>query len=224
MSSRSPITWLGRQKEKKALQLSTEHIEEIVKTTESMKDTVHLFCNNGKNLREGAEDVFNNERKADKIKSQIIEELSKGNFPPMSRENIIRLILTADDIADNARAAAMKLTFLDPENVSDELKEELKKLSNFAFESTKLLKNAFSAMFEDPEAVREETAKVEKMEEKVDSFRAEKLTPTLVKWADESKLPGTSYVLAEVENNIENAVDETENCADVLREIAIESI
>lgn len=224
MPEESPLTWLGRQKEKKALQLSTDHIEEIVETAESMRNAVHLFCNNGENIREGAEKVFDNEREADKIKSQILKELSKGNFPPMSRENIIRLILTADDIADNARAAAMKLTFLDPKNVNEELKEELKKLSNFAFEATKLLKNAFSAMFENPEAVRKGTAEVEKMEEKVDSFRAKKLTPTLVKWADESKLPGTSYVLAEVENNIENVVDETENCADVLREIAIESM
>lgn len=224
MSSESPIAWLGRQKEKRALKLSIKHIEEIVETSESMKRAVHTFCENGENIRENSEKVFDNERKADKVKSDIIEELSKGNFPPMRRENIIRLVLTADDIADNARAAAMKLTFLDPENVGEDLKKELKKLSDFAYEAAKLLKNAFSAMLDNPEAVREETAKVEKMEEKVDSFRSESLTPKLVKWADEANKPGTSYVLAEVENNIEESVDGTENCADVLREIAIESI
>lgn len=224
MSSESPIAWLGRQKEKRALKLSIEHIEEIVETSESMKRAVHTFCENGEKIRENSEKVFDNEREADKVKSEIIEELSKGNFPPMRRENIIRLVLTADDIADNARAAAMKLTFLNPENVGEDLKKELKKLSDFAYEAVKLLKNAFSAMLDNPEAVREETAKVEKMEEKVDSFRSESLTPKLVKWADEANKPGTSYVLAEVENNIEESVDGTENCADVLREIAIESI
>lgn len=224
MSSDSSITWLGREEEKKALELADKHMEEIVKTTESMKEAVHLFCNEERNVREESEKVFDNEREADRIKSETLKELSKGNFQPMNRENIIRLILSADDIADNARAAAMKLSFLDQKNVNEELKEELKKLSDFALEATRLLKKAYSAIFEDPETVHEKTAEVEKMEEKVDTFRSKKITPTMVKWADDANLAGTSYILAEVEENIEKAVDGTENCADVLRKIVIGSM
>lgn len=221
MSSDSPLAWLGKRKEKRALKLSKNHMKEIVKTAELMKETVFLFCENGENIREKAEEVLDNERKADEIKDEILEELSKGNFPPLSRENIIRLIMTADDIADNARAAAMKLTFLNPESVDPELKGSLRKLADFSHESTKILKKSFSASLENPSSVRKKTGEVEKMEEKVDTFRAETLIPQLVKWADESHKPGTSIIVTEVENNIENVVDQTENCADVLREITI---
>ncbi len=221
MSGENPLAWLGKRKEKRALRLSKKHMEEIVDTAKLMKDTVYLFCKNGENIRENAEKVLDQEREADEVKDEILEELSKGSFPPLSRENIIRLIMTADDIADNARAAAMKLTFLNSEEVDKGLKKSIMKLADFAHESSRILKEAFSATLENPENVREETAEVEKMEEKVDTFRAETLIPKLVKWADESHRPGTSIIIAEVENNIENVVDQTENCADVIREIAI---
>ncbi|KXA89526.1 hypothetical protein AKJ40_02120 [candidate division MSBL1 archaeon SCGC-AAA259M10] len=221
MPSEKPLAWLGKRKEKRALNLSKKHLKKIVKTVELMKKTVHLFCENGEYIREKAEEVLDSERKADEIKDEILEELSKGSFAPLNREKIIRLIMTADDIADNARAAALKLTFLDPGSVNQELKESVKKLADFSYESTRLLKKSFSASLEDPSVVRKETGKVEKMEEKVDTFRAETLIPKLVKWADESHRPGTSILITEVENNIEDVVDRTEDCADVLREIAI---
>lgn len=223
MSSESPLAWLGRQKEKRALKLCERHLGEIVDTAEAMRDTVHLFCENGGEIRSKAEGVMDKERVADKTKSEILEELSKENFPPLSRENIVRLIMTADDIADNARAASMKLTFLDPESVGTDVKRSLKKLSDYAYESTVILREAFSATLEDPKSVKEQTAKVEEKEEEVDNFRAEKLIPQIVKWADESHKPGTSFVIAEVEDNIEEVVDQSENCADVIREIAIGS-
>lgn len=224
MSSESPLAWLGRQKEKRALKLCKRHMDEIVNTAEMMKKAVHLFCENSENIRAEAEEVMDKERIADNTKSEILEELSKGSFPPLSRENIVRLIMTADDIADNARAAAMKLTFLEPESVDEDVKNYLKELSDLAYETTVALKDAFSATLERPESVREETRKVEKLEEKVDNFRAEKLIPQIVKWADESHKPGTSFVIAEVEDNIEEVVDQSENCADVIREIAIGSV
>ncbi|KXB04704.1 hypothetical protein AKJ49_01790 [candidate division MSBL1 archaeon SCGC-AAA382A03] len=224
MSHESPLAWLGKQKEKQALNLCKKHMDDIAKTAEAMKNTVHLFSRDGQNIREKAEIVLDNERKADETKSKILEELSTGNFPPLSRENIIRLIMTADDIADNARAAAMKLTFLDPESVDQEVKDSLKELSDLAYESTKLLKKAFEATLEKPDSVRQETSAVEKIEEKTDTFRAEKLIPKMVKWADKSNKPGTSFVISEVENNIEEVVDQAENCADVIREIAIGSL
>ncbi len=223
MSSENPLAWLGKRREKRALKLSKKHMKEIEETVKLMKDTVYLFCENEENIRENAEKVLDQERKADEVKDEILEELSKGNFPPLSRENIIRLIMTADDIADNARAAAMKLTFLNPEDVDKDLKESIMKLADFGHESSRVLKEAFSATLENPENFGEETAKVEKMEEKVDTFRAETLIPKLVKWSDESHKPGTSIIITEVENNIENVVDQTENCADVIREIAIGS-
>ena len=221
MSSEKSISWLGKQKEKRALNLSKEHIDQIVDTAELMKNAITKFCENDENIDADSDDVFNKEKQADETKAKILTELSKGNFPPMSREKIMRLVTTADDIADNARAAAMKLSLLKAEEIDKDLKKDLGKLSEYAYESTKLLKIAFDALLEDPESAIEKTEKVEDMEEKIDFFHAENLTPKLIKWADESHKPGSSYVLTEVEDNIEEVADQAENCADAIREIAI---
>lgn len=224
MSPERPIAWLGKQKEKRALSLSKKHMDEIVDTVESMKEAVQTFAKDGEKFASGSNLVFNKEKEADKTKANILNQLSKGNFPPMSREKIIRLLTTADDIADNARAAAMKLTFVDPSDVNASVKDGLKKLAELSFESSKLLKEAFLALLENPENAIDKTEKVEKIEEKIDFFRAENLTPKMIKWADKSHKPGTSSIINEVEGNIEEVADQAENCADAIREIAIGSV
>lgn len=223
MDSDRSIAWLGKQKEKRALKLSKEHMERIVQTTKSMRDVVNKFTEDDKSIEIDSDKVFDSEKAADETKSEILDQLSKGNYPPMSREKIMRLVMTADDIADNARAASMKLTFLNPEDLDEGVKDGLKKLSELSYESAQLLREAFLALIEDPESAIEKTQKVEKIEEKIDFFRADNLTPKIIEWADESHKPGTSLVLAEIEDNIEEVADQSENCADAIREIAIGS-
>jgi len=221
MTSDKSIEWLGKPKEKRALKLCQGHMDEIVKVTEAMRDSVQSFSKNKEKFQEKSEKVQERERSADEKKSQILKELSRGNFPPLSREMIIRLILTTDDIGDNARAATLKLGYLEPKKISDEVLEGLNELSKIACESSASLKETFSLLLENPEKAIEKTEEVEKIEEKADNFRANTLIPKIIEWADKSKNPGTSYILSEVEDNIEDVVDRTENSADVIREIAI---
>ena len=221
MSSDKSIEWLGKPKEKRALELCKGHIQKIVEVTEAMRDSVQSFSKSKKEFQEISEEVLEIERSADEKKSQILKELSRGNFPPLSREMIIRLILTTDDIGDNARAATMKLGYLEPEKISDEVLEGLGELSDMATNSSAALQETFSLLLEDPEKAIEKTEEVEDLEEKADDFRANTLIPKIIEWADESKNPGTSYILSEVENNIEDVADRTENSADVIREIGI---
>lgn len=224
MSSEESLNWLSKQKEKRALELCRKHMEEIVKVTESMKNSIYSFSDEKKDFDDISKEVFDHERAGDKQKKEILEELSEGNFPPLSREMIIRLIMTIDDIADNARAGTMKLAFLDPKDINEELREDLKQLGDFAHESAIELDRAFKNMLEDPKNAIEKTGEVERIEEKADRFRGENLIPKLIEWADESQKPGTSYIFVEVEGNIEEVLDQAENSADVIREISIRSM
>lgn len=224
MSSESPLTWLGKGKEKRALKLCRKHIDKIVKTTESMEETVRSFCEAGKDTKRKSEKVFKREREADEVKREILNELSKGNFPPLSRDVIIRLATTADDIADNARGAAAKVNLLDSSELNDSLRNNLKTLAGLALEIVRLLEDTYSTLLKDPKATLEKTNRVEKMEEKIDYFRAGNLASRIIEWSNQLCKPGTSGVLYEIENNIEEVADQTENTADIIREIAIRSI
>ncbi|MFW5912917.1 MAG: DUF47 domain-containing protein [Candidatus Hadarchaeota archaeon] len=223
MSSDRNIAWLGKEKERKALELSRKHMKEIKNTANSMEEAVHLFFENGKDLSDLTDTISKHERNADKIKEEILSELSKANYPPFSREKIIRLIMTSDDIADNAWAVGKKLSLVDPALTNEKVEEGLKKLSSLSAKAADKLEKAYETLIENPDSVIKGTKDVERMEEKIDSFRAQELTPALVKWADEVKKPGTSHIMVEIENNMEEIADQAENVADIIRQISLGS-
>lgn len=220
-SEESSLKWLGKQKEKKAVRLCQEHLKKIVETTEALKKAINSFSKNEEEFEKGLDDVLKREREADEVKDKIIDELSKGNFPPLRRESILRLVTTADDIADNSRAAARKMTFLNPENVNEDILKQLQRLTDYSYRASNLLSEAYKALLEDPSMVSKKAAEVEDIEEEADRFRYETLLPEIVKWADRAENPGTSHIIVEIEDNLEEVVDQAENSADILREIAV---
>ncbi|KXB09184.1 hypothetical protein AKJ35_01275 [candidate division MSBL1 archaeon SCGC-AAA833F18] len=224
MSSQRPLAWLGRGKEKRALDLFKKHMNKITETTESMEDALHTFCDGKENVDRKTNSVLAKEREADEIKAEIIDELSKGNFPPLGREEIIRLVMTADDIADNARGAAAKITFLDSSELSESLRDDLKTLSSLALEVVQLLESTYLTLLEDPKVALKRTSEVEKMEEEIDHFRASELMPAVIEWSDQSGKSGTSIILKEVADNMEEVADRSEDVADEIRSIAIRTL
>ncbi|MFW5932590.1 MAG: DUF47 domain-containing protein [Candidatus Hadarchaeota archaeon] len=223
MSSEKPLSWFGAQEEK-AFELCEQHMEKVVSVAKLMKKTIDSFGNNQDQLSENTNKVLKKEREADEIKNKVLKELSQGKFSTKGGESIIRFIMATDDIAENARAAVEKIAFLNPEDIDREIKEKLEKLSDFAQESVKLLRDAFlTLLHEDLEEAIIKTEKVEKMEEKVDHYRAETITPELIKWANNSTKTGNSIFLVEIENNIEEVVDKSEDSADTIREIALKN-
>ncbi|KXA91685.1 hypothetical protein AKJ57_00310 [candidate division MSBL1 archaeon SCGC-AAA259A05] len=222
MSPEESLSWLGRQREERALTLCDEHLSRVVKVVDSLRKTFYSFAEGGEDITSNSKKVIEGEKEADNKKAEVLKEVSKGTLPRVSREAIIRLIITTDDIAENARAAVEKLSFLDPEDVDENVKGGLKEISDYSCESVKLLKDAFSiSLHENLEEAINKTEEIEKMEEKVDHFRAENLLPKIIEWTNNSRKPGNSILLVEIESNIEEVVDNTENSADIIREIVI---
>lgn len=223
VGSRSPIEWLGRSRRTEALELCKEHIEEIFKTTKKMRKVFGL-------LKEGADkeevekaikEVRENERKADEIKSKILDDLSEKDIHPIDREEIIRLAMTSDDIGDNANAGSSKVIFTNFGRIDDELIDDLYKLVEKDVEIVQTLKEAYTTLLKDPSEAINKTQEVERLEEEIDHFRAYSLLPKLIKWGNETTAIGDFSVIREVEGNLENLADETENVADVIRSIAV---
>lgn len=216
---------MAGEQEKEILELCRKHMDRVLKTVEVMRDAVHFFCNlEEEKLKAAADGAAKAERKADREKAKIIEKLSRGPIHPIDREEIIRLVLNTDDVAENARAAARKLVLLSPEEFCNELGDDLRSFSDLALEIAVQLKNAFGTLLENPKKAIDEANKVEKMEEKIDVFRAKHISVEIIDWADRSKKPGTSLILKEVTDNMEDVADRSEDVADVIRSIAIASV
>lgn len=225
MFDRIPIRWAGEEKEKEMLELCKEHLSEVSETVKSLREFLYLHFE--KEIEESVERALNkvevSEKEADETKDEILERLSEGIFHPFHREEIIDLVTSADYIADNAKAVALKLTFIKLEN-SENLDNGFKNLCNMACEAVESLRGAFELTLEEPKRAMKKTKEVEKIEEKADYFRAQNLLPNLVKWADKSNKAGTSDLLMQIEENLEAMLDQSEKSADIVKRIAIATI
>jgi len=213
--------WLGRQREKEVMRLCAMHAEEILKTVDQMRQVVFFFCDEDV---EGAQNafrqVFDSERQADEVKRKILEELSKGPFHPMDREDIMRLVLTVDDVGANAKSAARKINFSSPSDLDDDIKIGLRQLGNMVVQIVDEMKRAMETLLEDPKEAAKLTDDLERLEEKIDDHRVELLVK-IVKIGDKTEKFSSWIMLKEAVDNMENVADRSEDVADVIRLITI---
>ncbi len=213
--------WLSRREEKTVLNLCKNHLDEIVETVKAMARVVYSFCDEDFNALEiHYKETFDSERDADKIKHNILRNLSTVHLHPIDREEIIRLVLTADDIAENAKSGARKLRLISKESLTNEIKIDLKEMADRCVEIVEKVRIAFHALSKSVDAAIKEANEVELLEESIDEFRIG-LIKLVLKYGDETKKIGSWFMLLNAIENMEEVSDRSEDVADVIRRIAI---
>jgi predicted phosphate transport protein (TIGR00153 family) len=218
------IMWLSRREEKEILALCKTHLDKVVETVEEMKWVVHSFCNDDFNaLEEHYKKSFDNERAADDIKHRILRDVSTGPLHPIDREEVIRLVLTADDIAENAKSGGRKLRFASTKCLTDQISASLREMADMCVEIARSVRVAFEKLSVGTDAAIESAAQVEILEESIDEFRMGLLKAIL-----SCKQPvvsvrslGPWLMLLNAIENMEDVADRSEDVADVIRTIAI---
>ncbi len=167
-------------------------------------------------------EVFKYEKEADDIKRKILSELSSEFFHPIDREDLIRLVLTSDDVAAYAKAWSRRLTLLNVGNVPQEILNKLFVMASKVHEATLLMKKAAEKLMLDPREVLELANKIEVLEEEVDDIRHE-VFKDILNFCEQSKI-SQCLMVKEVMDSIENSADKCEDVADVLRSIALLSL
>ncbi|RLE52099.1 MAG: hypothetical protein DRJ26_05055, partial [Candidatus Methanomethylicota archaeon] len=175
-----PALWFGKKREIEILNICRVHLETIVSTIAATRDLVYAVCDgNFDKACEIFKLVFDREREADDVKERILDELSKGPFHPIDREEIIHLVLTADDLAANAKSAGRKLCLSKAEDMPECVKEQLKKMADMVYEIGVKLRDAFIILIEDPKKAIDAAEAVERLEEAIDEHRVDLLIKIL---------------------------------------------
>jgi len=184
-----------------------------------LKDFIQAFSsNNSEDMEKAFKEIFRLEREADDEKENIIVELSKGPFHPMDREDIMRLVLTMDDIAANIKAASRKLLYLDPVEVPAVVKKDVTELINMVYDIVMSLGEALKGLIEGSKDVLKLADNVERKEEAIDEFRVG-LIAKVLEWGEKAKRISALLMLKEAVENLEEAADRTEDVADIIRGI-----
>jgi len=213
--------WLSRKKEKEILGECKLHADAIVATVAEMRKVIYSFCEGDpESMKRDFEMVFKKERDADLLKREILDKLARGPFHPLTREEVIRVVLTADDVAANAKSAARKIGASSSKSLPSEIREGLKVLADMDVKIAEKMRDAFVQLLEDPDIAIKVTHEVEKMEEEIDDYRVA-LVEKILKYGDEVKSISAWLMLKETVENMEDVADRSEDVADVIRSIAI---
>lgn len=214
-----PAFWIGRRREREVLKLAEGHLEKVMTLTNAFRKFAEaLKSDNPDEMRERYDEIFKIEREADDEKERIIVEVSKGPFHPMDREDIMRLVLTMDDIAANIKSASRKLLYSHPECVPEDVKNDLLKLSDMLIDIVLRLKETLNALVKGSKETLKLADTVEREEEEIDDFRVD-LIAKILKWGDQSGKLSSLLMLKEAVENLENASDKAEEVADIIRGI-----
>jgi len=218
----STWTWIASRREKEILLKSLEHLSRV-------RDVVSHFIEMLKGFTAGDQAKIDSEYKlvytleedADRIKRAIIEELSRSFLHPLDREDLMRLVLSSDDIAAYVKASARKLNLLRTLNLPIP-GEALKHYMEISSEILKAVDTLIKAVQELPRSAETAIAlthEVEHIEERIDEMRVESLKEIFMLCRD--LVSFECVVLKEIVDDLEMASDKCEDVADEIRVIAI---
>jgi predicted phosphate transport protein (TIGR00153 family) len=215
----NPSIWMGKQREKDMLRLTEKHLRKIISLAIALKDFIRAFSEGStEDMEKTFKEIFRLEREADDEKENIIVELSKGPFHPMDREDIMRLVLTVDDVAANIKAASTKLLYVDPANIPDNVRKDVAELVDMVYNIVMSFADALQGLVEGSKDVLKLAEKVERKEETIDEFRLA-LMARILEWGEKSKRISALLMLKEAVENLESASDCTEDAANIIRGI-----
>jgi predicted phosphate transport protein (TIGR00153 family) len=221
LGSGSLGVWLGRQAEKEVIGACEAHLNKIFTIVDKFQEFTNNYCDNDKEEAQyKAKEIVALEREADSIKESIIDNLMKGTLHPMDQDEIIRLVLTSDDIAAQLKSTTRKLLYTHPKEIPANIKQGLKELVRTLVDESGALRETINVLVKDRNGVADKAEKTERFEETIDDLRVD-LLAQILKWGDISEHVSDWIMMKEAVENIEMASDKIEDTADVLRAIAI---
>ena len=219
--SRRLFGWFAPQRATKALEMVEEHLKLTAGAVEELSRMVEAAAAGEKTEKwKLFEKLSELEIDADALRRRISEELTKGEFFPEEREDLMELVRAVDWIADWSREAGRILDVIPFEKFSEEMKIAARNMCEGNKECVTKLMGSIQKLPENLKEALSLADDVERWEEKVDSLydQARRILATL---NPEGVTVGQMILLNMFLDAIETVADWCENTADIVRVIAV---
>jgi predicted phosphate transport protein (TIGR00153 family) len=171
-------------------------------------------------VREALFELSKMEMDADALRRRISEELTKGEYFPEEREDLMELVRAVDWIADWAREAGRILNVVSFEKLSEDMRLAAANMCEGNKECVTTLMNCIEKLSESTKEALDLADEVERWEEKIDGLydQARRILATL---NPVGITVGQLILLNEFLDAVETVADWCENTADLVRVIAV---
>lgn len=205
---------------RKALDVSRDHLREVVDISRKISQLVTVFVNGDKNL---AQELFADIKKAqnevDAARRNVSRELAEIGAILMSREDFLRFTNLTSEIADYCEGIAFRLLQIMERGwkVPKEIKEDLIKLSDAVFDTIAKLRETIMTLNYGTAKALEKTREVEAAERVVDEIYRQ-LEVNII----DSKMEfPPMFLLWTVVQHLEDAADKAKDASDAARILAL---
>jgi predicted phosphate transport protein (TIGR00153 family) len=205
---------------RKALDVSRDHLREVVDISRKISQLVTVFVNGDKNL---AQELFTDIKKAqndvDAARRNVSRELAEIGAILMSREDFLRFTNLTSEIADYCEGIAFRLLQIIERGwkVPKEIKEDLIKLSDAVFDTISKLRETVMTLDYGTAKALEKTREVEAAERVVDDIYRQ-LEVNII----DSKMEfPPMFLLWTVVQHLEDAADKAKAASDAARILAL---
>lgn len=208
---------LNENKERIVLEIIQDHVRKILSSVKELAPFLEAWLEgNEQEMEEILSKISRAENEADEIKITLLDELSVA-ATLIQREDLMRLVLIVDDIADYAEGTAFRLKGLKNWKPEGSMVEDLRNLVNTMINSVETLRESIFTILEDAQKAQKSAEEVDKIERFMDQIHR----------ATEQSLfeldidPKTLIRVLNILTNLEDAVDTARKAADAARIIAV---
>jgi predicted phosphate transport protein (TIGR00153 family) len=205
---------------RKALDVSRDHLREVVDISRKISQLVSSFVDSDKSLaQELFDDIKKHQNNVDVAQRNVSRELAQIGAILMSREDFLRFTNLTSDIADYCEGIAFRLLQIMERGwkVPKQIKEDLVKLSDAVFDTiSKLRETAMTLNYGTSKAL-EKAREVDTAERIVDDIHRQ-LEVDII----DSKMEfPPMFLLWTVIQHLEDAADKAKDASDVARILAL---
>jgi len=213
------IKWFAKRKETKALATVQRHLALTTGIVEDLEKAIRAAIKGDlKEMQTCIERVANSEKEADRLRRNVMDEISTGELSPTDREDLMDLVKRVDMVADWSREFTRILGAIPMEYVPTSIKDASIEMVVSVKQCTISLQKCVNKMMTKPEEALQAADAVEREEEKVDDIH-EKARVLLGK----ENLPraGIAVLVGQLFEAIEMIADSCEDACDQVRVITV---
>ena len=213
------IDWFKKRRETKALATVQRHLALTTGIVEDLEKAISAAIRkDGKEMQRCIKRVASGEKEADVLRRKVMDDISKGELPPIDRVDLMDLVKRVDMVADWSRESTRVLGAIPMDQVPISIKDEFMEMVKSVRECAVSVQRCVNKMMTKPEEALQAADAVEREEEKIDDIH-EKARRLLGK--TDLKNAGVAVLIGQLFESIEMIADSCEDACDQVRIIMV---
>ncbi len=211
--------WFGKRREMKALEMIQRHLALTMNIVEDLERAIRAATENKEEeMKVFISRVTEAEREADGLRREVMQELSRGELPPLDREDLMHLVKRVDMVADWSRESTRVLNAIPRGSFPEALKKASLEMVAGVKECAFTLRKCVNQLTEKPEEALRAADEVERLEERVDDLYE---SARILLGRNTTMSVGVAILMSQLLDAIEMTADWCENTCDQVRVIVV---